>query len=122
MLPEDLHRTVQRQRLDRMAPAGGRRGPKQGIVDCLFSGFDRGQEQRRHGVVDECFEISGDVSLALVYSFDTDIGGRRKRDGVISATVTAGGTGFCEAHDRARRQTAQVSRVERGVSRNHDDN
>ena len=102
MLAEDFDCTVQRERLDRVSSASGRGGPKQRVVDRLFSGFDRGEKERRHGIIGEGFEIAGCISLALVEGFDPNIGGCRKRDGVISTAVASGCSRSGKAHDGAR--------------------
>ena len=87
MLAEDLQRTVQRQCFDGSALAVCRRGPKEGIVDCFFSGFDDGEKEWRRGVVPEGFENTRCDGLAWISRFDTDVGGSREGDSVVSTAV-----------------------------------
>src|SRR5580704_12058264 len=71
ILPQNLHRPIQRQRLHRVAVSSHARRTEKRIVDRFFSSLDHRQEQRRHRVVQN---QHAPVS-------------RTKSDGVIAAAV-----------------------------------
>src|SRR6185369_1692421 len=122
MLAKDLKRTVQRQGFDGPALSARRRGLEKRIVDCFFGRFDNGEKEWRRGVVAQGLKSAGYDRVTWIGRSDADVGGGREGDGIVATPVAGGGAGSGKAHHRARCQPAEIPRVERCVSRDHDDN
>ena len=48
-----------RECFDSSSLSGGGVGPKKGVVDCFFRGFDHGEKEWRRGIVPQGLEITG---------------------------------------------------------------
>src|SRR5690349_847734 len=121
MPPEDLDRTVQWQRCDRVTSSGRGCGLEQRVVNGLLSGFNHGEEEWRHSIVCKCFLIARHISLALTERLEPYVSGRREGDGIIAAAIAGRSAGAGKAHHRPRCETVEVARVYGRVGRDHDD-
>src|ERR1041384_2970422 len=115
MPPEDLDRTVQRQRFDRMTSAGRGGGPKKRIVNRFFGGFDHGEEERRHSIVCKCFLTARPISFALTERLEPHVGGSGEGDSIIATAVAGGSAGARKAQHRPRPPAGGVGGRRRGT-------
>src|SRR5689334_9297862 len=121
MPPEDLNRTVQRQRFDRVTSAGRGGGPEKRVVNRFFRSFDHGEEEWRHSIVCKCFLTARPISFALTERLEPHVGGGREGHSVVAAAVATGGARTCQAHHRPRCEAVEIACVDWRISCYHDD-